>query len=109
MARPEDPVEIENFEEWDAITNKANKGLKGNLNVIDCYAQWCGPCKCASACGTQRQRDRERQRHRPPRHIRTRRYSPRRPTVGPWADSLRRATQVSATRTEGCCRTTTRS
>ena len=40
--RPEDPVEIEDKEQYDLITSNKSK----DINVIDVYAEWCGPCRC---------------------------------------------------------------
>ena len=36
---PEKPVEIEDADAWNAVVSKGNK----DLNVIDVYAEWCGP------------------------------------------------------------------
>jgi hypothetical protein len=41
---PETPIEIEDVEQWNAITDKGN----ADLNVIDVYSEWCGPCMCES-------------------------------------------------------------
>lgn len=34
------PVEIESTEQWEAIV------ASPDLNVVDVYAEWCGPCMC---------------------------------------------------------------
>lgn len=35
-------TEIEDVETWNAVVTKDNE----NLNIIDVYAKWCGPCMC---------------------------------------------------------------
>ena len=40
-----EPVEIEDMDTWNALVQKSNE----DINVIDVYAKWCGPCMCESA------------------------------------------------------------
>ena len=38
-------TEIEDMDTWNAVVKKGNE----DLNIIDVYAKWCGPCMCEFA------------------------------------------------------------
>lgn len=39
---PETPIEIDDVAQWNQITDKGNV----DMNIIDVYSEWCGPCMC---------------------------------------------------------------
>lgn len=45
MANQYEVTEIEDMDTWNAVVKKDNE----NLNIIDVYAKWCGPCMCEFA------------------------------------------------------------
>ena len=100
---PEKPVEIEDADAWNAVVSKGNK----DLNVIDVYAEWCGPCMCLIRAPPPSLRPPSRHRthriHRPP----ARRESA--DPHGACAATSRRSLRATAQRrTRKSCSTTTR-